>query len=195
MNLHTIQLCSIRVLNAMSDGDQMPDVAEMPSYGSLLLQTILALILVCVLAYVLLRYGLKWLIPKPKGQIQAMRIIDRLPLEGRRAVYMVEIGEKVLILAATDSSINKVGELSSSELAGIAEIKKLENAEADAQTNKSLFQTVLDKMSNKSRRGKPISTEELKKKPDSEGRRLEESSGDVGDKVTDESVHDISRKG
>jgi len=191
MNLHTIQLCSMWVLNALSDGDQMPDVNEMPSYGSLLLQTILALILVCVLAYVLLRYGLKWLIPKAKGQIQAMKIIDRLPLEGRRAVYLVEIGEKILILAATDSTINKVGELNSADLAKIAENKELENSETGTRTNKTLFQSVLDKLSNKSQSDRPTGKE--KTNASGRGDRHLEDSEDLLYKTGDKNDRETSR--
>ena len=127
---------------AWADG-QPPEVPDMPSYGSLLLQTILALLLVCVLAYVLLRYGLKWLLPKREGSLGAMDVVDRLPLDGRRTLYLVKLGERVFVLAATDSQIQSVGEVSADEIPGLAAWEAKREAQRSSSAG-ARFKEVLD---------------------------------------------------
>jgi flagellar biogenesis protein FliO len=40
-----------------------------------------------------------------------LELLGRLPLEGRRAVYMVRVNSRVLVLAATDQQITKLADL------------------------------------------------------------------------------------
>jgi flagellar biosynthetic protein FliO len=92
---------------------ETPDV---PSYGSLLLQTVLALILVCVLAYVFLRYGLRWLMRGRKTGLSSLAVLDRLTLDSRRTLYVVEAAGKVYLLGATDASVRLIAELDPDDL-------------------------------------------------------------------------------
>lgn len=146
MTFFWTQPCLALIFGALTEGESLPDVPDMPSYGYLLLQTVLALILVCALAYVFLRYGLKWLLPKQKGRLDAMKVIDRLPLDGRRMIYLVEIGKKVFIIAATDTSVSKVGELDGEEASEIIRHKEGEKMRAEASGTKNLFRDVLDRV-------------------------------------------------
>lgn len=69
------------------------------------LVTLVAVVALCVLLLsVLRRVG----VGKAGGPLELMA---RLPLEGRRAVYLVRAGETVYVLAASESSLAKLGEM------------------------------------------------------------------------------------
>ena len=69
------------------------------------LVTLLAVVALSVLVLsVLRRIG----VGKTGGPLELMA---RLPLEGRRAVYLVRAGETVYVLAASESSLAKLGEM------------------------------------------------------------------------------------
>ena len=40
-----------------------------------------------------------------------LELVARLPLEGRRAVYLVRVGETVYVLAASENALQKLGEM------------------------------------------------------------------------------------
>jgi len=109
---------SERIDRAAKSGDTSVQGSREVStgYGSLLLQMVISLGIVCLLAYLLLRYGLKRLLPdqNQKGQ---MEVLARLPLEPRRTLLVVKVGEKVLVLASSESGIQPVSELSAEEAA------------------------------------------------------------------------------
>ncbi len=90
-------------------------------YGLYLLQTLLALGAVCLLAYVVLRvlarriHGLG-----RKGRL--VRVVEHLPLDQRRSLYVVEAGGRTLLLGASEAGIGLVAELErASEQAGAGE--------------------------------------------------------------------------
>ena len=69
------------------------------------LVTLLAVVALCVLLLsALRRVG----VGKVGGPLE---LLARLPLEGRRAVYLVRAGETVYVLAASESSLAKLGEM------------------------------------------------------------------------------------
>lgn len=69
-------------------------------YGVALLQTLLALAAVCILAWVVLRWSARrGLGIGGRGRV---RVIERVPLDARRALYLVEVGERVLLIGAGD---------------------------------------------------------------------------------------------
>ncbi len=69
------------------------------------LVTLLAVVALCVLLLsVLRRAG----VGKGGGPLE---LLARLPLEGRRAVYLVRAGETVYVLAASESALAKLGEM------------------------------------------------------------------------------------
>jgi flagellar biogenesis protein FliO len=69
------------------------------------LVTLLAVVALCILVLsALRRVG----VGKTGGPLELMA---RLPLEGRRAVYLVRAGETVYVLAASESSLAKLGEM------------------------------------------------------------------------------------
>src|SRR5882724_3145115 len=69
------------------------------------LVTLLAVVALCVvLLSALRRVG----VGKVGGPLE---LLARLPLEGRRAVYLVRAGETVYVLAASESALAKLGEM------------------------------------------------------------------------------------
>ncbi len=68
-------------------------------YGIALLQTLLALGAVCVLAWVVLRWAARRGVGvgPSRGRI---RVIERIPLDPRRALYLVKVGDRILLVGA-----------------------------------------------------------------------------------------------
>jgi len=75
---------------------------EVPGgYGVALLQTLFALGAVCVLAWVVLRWGARRGIGM--GALGGrVRVLERIALDPRRALYIVKVGDRVLLLGAGD---------------------------------------------------------------------------------------------
>ena len=69
---------------------------------SRLLQSLLALAAVCILAWVVLRWSAQRGLGTGAGQ--RVQVIERVPLDARRWVYLVKIGERVLVLGAGDGA-------------------------------------------------------------------------------------------
>ena len=91
-------------------------------YGAFLVQSLLALVAVCVLAWVVLRFGLRRL-HAPQSGASAIQIIARTTLEPRRTLYIVEAAGKTLLLGTTDNGpIATLAELDSSALGQAAAV-------------------------------------------------------------------------
>jgi flagellar biosynthetic protein FliO len=72
-------------------------------YGAALLQTLFALAGVCVLAWVVLRWGAQR--GFGTGRLGGnLRVVERIPLDPRRALYVVKAGERVLLLGVGDGA-------------------------------------------------------------------------------------------
>ena len=60
------------------------------------------------LAVLLLVAGRRLGVGRPSGP---MELVGRLPLDGRRAVYLVRVGETVYVVGASESGLSKLGEV------------------------------------------------------------------------------------
>ncbi|HEY3235863.1 MAG TPA: flagellar biosynthetic protein FliO [Polyangiaceae bacterium] len=81
------------------------------------IQTLVTVAGITALA-VLVLYGAGRIgIGRPTGSLE---LVGRLPLEGRRAIYLVRVAETVYVLGSSEAGINKLGELSPSEVVGTA---------------------------------------------------------------------------
>jgi flagellar protein FliO/FliZ len=88
-------------------------------YGVALLQTLLALAAVCILAWVVLRWSARRGLGTGRGRV---RVLERVPLDARRALYLVQIGERVLLVGAGEGGApSLLAELDPSELPPAAE--------------------------------------------------------------------------
>ncbi len=85
----------------------------MGSYAGYLVETFVTLLAVCGLAFVVL-YGARRLgIGRPRGPIQ---LVGQLPLDARRAIYLVQVGGQVLVVGASEAGITKLGEVDAKDL-------------------------------------------------------------------------------
>ena len=80
----------------------------MTPLGSYVVETIVTLVGVIALA-VLVLYG-----ARRAGMGRAggpLELVGRLPLDARRAVYLVRVGRTVFVVGASEAGLNKLGEI------------------------------------------------------------------------------------
>ena len=89
----------------VQDAAAAPLPAEAGGYGLFLFETLLILVGVCVLAWLVLRFGVKRLYGTGAGASGQgpLRVLARLPLEPRRTVYIVEAAGKTLLVGASEA--------------------------------------------------------------------------------------------
>ena len=80
----------------------------MTPLGRYVVETLIMLVGVAALAILLLTLGRRFGMGRPTGPLE---LVGRLPLDGRRAVYLVRVGETVYVLGASESGLQKLGEL------------------------------------------------------------------------------------
>jgi len=82
--------------------------AELPSLGGSIALSFLSLGLVCLLAYV----ALKWLSRRGAGRSEGpLQIIARCPLEPRRSVYVVQAAGRCCLVGVGDGPMSLLAEL------------------------------------------------------------------------------------
>jgi flagellar biogenesis protein FliO len=107
-------------------------------YGVQLARSILALLAACAAAWWLLRWAARHGIGRaPPGQ--ALRVRERVSLDGRTRLYLVELGARVLLLGGSDRALSLLAELTRDELDGASAHKA---GEAQGGTRSS-FRSVL----------------------------------------------------
>jgi flagellar biogenesis protein FliO len=87
--------------------------ARLSSYAGYLLETFVTLVAVCGLAFVVLWGARRLGIGRPSGPIQ---LRGTLPLDGRRVIYLVQVGGQVFVVGAGEGGFTKLGELPAAEL-------------------------------------------------------------------------------
>ena len=85
----------------------------MPSYASYLVETFVTLVAVCALAFVVLWGARRMGIGRPSGPIE---LRGHLPLDARRAIYLVKVGAQVFIVGVGEGGFTKLGEIPASDL-------------------------------------------------------------------------------
>lgn len=91
----------------------MVSCAAVGSYAGYLVETFVTLLAVCGLAFVVL-YGARRLgIGRARGPIQ---LVGQLPLDARRAIYLVQVGGQVIVVGASEAGFTRLGEVAAGEL-------------------------------------------------------------------------------
>jgi flagellar biosynthetic protein FliO len=85
----------------------------------MLVQTIFALVIVCGLAYLIFRVILPRLAVS-YGSNNMVRVVDRIGLDARKSLYVIEVAGKWMLVAASESGVQLIAELDPSS-AKIAE--------------------------------------------------------------------------
>lgn len=88
-----------------------PKLAPRPAgYGGMLLKMVLSLAIVCVVAFVALKWGLQRF-ASTQNQDGHMKVLARLNLEPRRALMVAQIGQRILVLSSSEAGIHLLTEL------------------------------------------------------------------------------------
>jgi flagellar biogenesis protein FliO len=82
-------------------------------YAGYVIQTVATLAAVCALAAVVLWAARRAGVGRPAGPIT---LVGRLPLEARRSIYLVRVGEVVLVVGAGEGGFTKLGEVPATSL-------------------------------------------------------------------------------
>jgi len=92
-----------------------PPVTDATSLAVQILDGLLILAAICILTYLVLRYGLGRLrgAGRPGG---AIRVVDRVDLDGRRSLVAVRVGERAFLLGVSEAGVTKVADLDPEEL-------------------------------------------------------------------------------
>lgn len=77
----------------------------------MLVQTVLALAFVCGIAYVIFRVVLPRLATTYGGGNSLIRIVDRMGLEARKTLYVIEVGGKYMLIAASEEGVQMISAL------------------------------------------------------------------------------------
>jgi flagellar biogenesis protein FliO len=80
----------------------------MTPFATYIVETSVTLLAVIALALLVLVSARRLGVGRPLGPLE---LVGRLPLEGRRAVYLVRVAERVFILGASEAGLEKLGEL------------------------------------------------------------------------------------
>lgn len=130
-----------RALLLIQQGDGPIGPVPLESGGSfawMLLQTLLALGLVCLLIYALFR----WVLPRlgASGSQRGMvRVVDAMTLEPRKSLYIVEVAGRWLLIASSEAGVQLISELEAEKARQEAELRE------QAQVNRrSLGSAVFD---------------------------------------------------
>src|SRR5689334_8455922 len=76
----------------------------------MLLSSVVVLAVVCVVAWLVVRFGARWLVGA-RGRARGMGVLARLPLEPRRSLYVVEVAGKTLLVGTSEMGLNVLSEL------------------------------------------------------------------------------------
>lgn len=86
------------------------DGAVPGGYGELLVSSLIVLALVCVVGWLIVRVGGRWLLGA-RGRTRGLDVLARLPLEPRRSLYVVEVAGKTLLVGTSEMGLSVLTEL------------------------------------------------------------------------------------
>jgi len=82
-------------------------------YAGYMVETLVTLVAVCALAFVVLWGARRLGIGRPSGPIE---LRGHLPLDARRAIYLVKVGEQVFVVGVGEGGFTKLGEIPAADL-------------------------------------------------------------------------------
>ena len=109
------------VLALASHGWAAEGTSELPSFGGLLLQALVSLLVVSALAFVTIRFGLSRWLKDGRGQSDELAVLATLPLGGRRTVYLVKAVDRLLVLGSSEAGLTPLADLGQGSAEGFEE--------------------------------------------------------------------------
>ncbi|MCA9677723.1 MAG: flagellar biosynthetic protein FliO [Myxococcales bacterium] len=98
-----------------------PDPAGLSGgYGEMLVGSLLVLALVCVAAWLVVRFGTRRLWSPRGGQV--LDVVARVPLEPRRSLYVVEVAGKTLLVGTSEMGLSVLSELDAEQVRARLEV-------------------------------------------------------------------------
>ena len=88
----------------------------MGSYTGYLVETFVTLIAVCGLAFVVLWGARRLGVGRPSGPIE---LRGHLPLDARRSIYLVKVGDQVFVVGVGEGGFTKLGEIPAGDLPAV----------------------------------------------------------------------------
>ena len=85
----------------------------MSSYAGYLVETFVTLLAVCGLAVAVLWGARRLGVGRPSGPIE---LVGHLPLDARRAVYLVKVGAQVFVVGMGEGGMTKLGEIAAGDM-------------------------------------------------------------------------------
>ena len=85
----------------------------MSPLAAYMVETLVTLLAVVALAVLVLYGGRRLGIGRPTGPLE---LVGRLPIDARRAVYLVRVGEVVYIVGASEAGLTRLGEVDAKSL-------------------------------------------------------------------------------
>lgn len=85
----------------------------MSSYTGYLIETLATLLGVCAVAFFVLWGARRMGVGRPTGPIE---LRGHLPLDGRRSIYLVQVGAQLFVIGVGEGGFTKLGELPATEL-------------------------------------------------------------------------------
>ena len=111
----------------------------------MLLQTLIALALVCGLAYALFRWVVPRLLMLNAGR-RMVRVVDHMPLDARRSLYVIEVAGRWFLIGVSDAGVHLVSELEADAPAAAA---RAAIEPPGANPGRSSFQEKLAQLTNR----------------------------------------------
>ncbi|MFU8805783.1 MAG: FliO/MopB family protein [Bradymonadaceae bacterium] len=109
INLTSMLLISTPAFATEPAAQVIPDAPM--GYGLLLLRMMLMLGVVCGLAFISLRWGLKRFVDSGSNT-RALHVVARLPLEPKRSLLVVRVASRHLLIGTSEAGLTNLGELS-----------------------------------------------------------------------------------
>jgi flagellar biogenesis protein FliO len=88
------------------------------AYAGYIVQTLVTLVAVCALALLVLWGARRVGIGRPSGPLE---LRGHLPLDARRAIYLVKVGDRAFVVGVGEGGFTKLGEIPMSELPAAVE--------------------------------------------------------------------------
>ena len=82
-------------------------------YGWILLRMIAVLAAVCGLAYVLLKWGVRRLVPIDPRRSGRLEVVERLGMAPKQSLFVIRAGDQYWLVASSESGLELLAELDS----------------------------------------------------------------------------------